>query len=416
MRLSKIPKNALALFSSQVYNKLTGAVFCIIAARLLGIANFGKFTLVLTFLSFFYIISDWGLSTLTIRDVAREEAETKEYLIYTIILRIAIALISYIALIALVFILAYPKEIIILIIIAGLSLFSNNVLNSFNAILNAYERMYIPSIMCMIFNTIFLLIGALCLYLNLGLITLISVIVILSLINTILTGSFLKEHLTPFKFQIPRTPWMWGLIKKAAPFAILSALSIIYFRVDTIILSKLKTIETVGFYNAAYKFVEFLMFIPTSLLMAYFPQMSKQAKSSKSKLRKNYLKIISLLLIIIMPIAIFLTFWGNHVILILFGRVFLPSGAALKILIWAVVIMFINAPFGNILYNSDKILRYIPYQILLTLINITLNLILIPKLSFLGAAYTTLITEIIALAIQLCFIKQILFSKKSSNE
>lgn len=410
MKLSKVSKNTLALFSAQIYNKFTAAVFFFFAARALGVTNFGKYTLVLTFISFFYILSDWGLSTLTIRDVARSPEDTKKYLLHTIVLRIGLALISYTALLGIALILSYPKEIIVLIIIAGLSILPNNILNSFNSILNAHEKMHIPSIMCMIFNTIFLALGILCLYLNLGLVALVLIILSLSFINTALTGSFVKKFLMPFR---PHIDYLFckNLLKEATPFAILSSLSIIYFRVDAIILSKLQTIEIVGLYNAAYKIVEFLMFFPASLLMAYFPKMSKQARSSTIELRRNYIKVILLFLIIIVPIAVICTVYAKYIILILFGKTFIPASSALKILIWGVVIMFINAPFGNILYNSNRIYRYIPYQILLTLLNIWLNLILIPKWSLLGASYTTVITEIVAFFIQIWFIKQILFSK-----
>lgn len=411
MKLSKVSKNTIALFTSQVYNKFTAAIFFFIAARILGVTNFGKYTLVITFISFFYILSDWGLSTLTMRDVARSPDETKKYLTHTIIPRIGLALISYLVLLGIAIILSYPKEIVVLITIIGLSLFPNNILNSFNAILNAHEKMHIPSIMCMIFNTIFLILGALCLYLNLGLAMLVLVSVPLSLINSILTGYFLKKFLKPFRLYLEYA-FCKKLFKEATPFAILSSLSIIYFRVDAIMLSKLQTIEVVGLYNAAYKIVEFLMFIPASLVMAYFPQMSRHARSSITELRKSYVKTILFLLMIIVPIAIFCTFFAKYIILFLFGKPFIPASSALKILIWAVVVMFVNAPFGNILYNSNKILKYIPYQVLLTLLNITINFILIPKWSFLGASYTTLITEIIAFSIQIWFIKHILFSQK----
>lgn len=409
MRFSKVSKNTLFLFSTQVYNKLIGGIFSIIAARILGVSDFGKYALVITLLSFFYILSDWGLSTLTIREIAKSQLDTKKYLIYTMGLRLLLAGISFSLLFGLSIFLDYPSEITILITIVGLSIFPNNILNSFNSILNAYEKMYIPSIMCMAFNTIFLILGILCLHFGLGLLGLISIITFLSFINTILTSYFIRGFLMPLKIHFEYS-FCKKIFAEATPFAILSALSIIYFRVDTIILSKIKTLETVGFYNAAYKIVEFLMFIPASLVLAYFPQMSRQAKSSVNELRTSYIKSVKYLLAFIIPIAISCSFFSKYIILILFGKQFLPSSMALKILIWAVVFMFINAPFGNILYNSKRIYKYIPFQILLTLLNIALNLILIPRWGYLGASYVTLITEIVAFIVQICFIRKILYT------
>lgn len=400
MKLSKISKNAFALFSAQAYNKFTAAIFFVIAARLLGITEFGKYTLVLTFISLFYIISDWGLSTLTIRDVAREPDRTKEYLIHTVILRFGLAIISYLVLIAIAISLAYPREILILLALGGLSIITNNILGAFNAIFSAHEKMYIPSIMGIIFSTIFLIIGGTCLYLRLGLTALMYIILFLSLLNAMLTG-YLIRNLCNLHFN---NLCNLRILKQATPFAILSALSIIYFRIDTIMLSKLDTMESVGLYNAAYKIVEFLMFIPVSLLGAYFPRMSREAKSSLKGLQKSYFKTTKLLIIIILPTAILCTIFARNIIQLLFGMAFLPATNVLRVLLWAVVIMYINAPLGNILYNSDRLPKFIPFAIVNTLLNIILNFIFIPKWGYMGAGITTLVTEVTGFFIQIWFL------------
>lgn len=403
MNLSKIHKNTLALFSAQVYNKFIAAVFFAIAARSLGVTDFGKYTLVLTFISLFYIISDWGLSTLTIRDVAREPDRTREYLIHTVILKSGLAIISYLVLICLALVLFYPIEILVLLAVVGLSIITNNIIGAFNAIFSAHEKMHIPSLMGIIFSTIFLILGALCLYLHLGLKALMSIIVLLSLSNAVSTGWLIRKFLFPMKFSFDFSLYR-KLFKKAAPYAILSALSIIYFRVDTIILSKLDTMEAVGLYNAVYKIVEFLMFIPVSLLGAYFPQMSREAKYSINGLKKSYFRSTKILFIIILPVAIFCTITARDIIQFLFGSAFIPATNTLRILLWAVVVMYINAPIGNILYNSERLHRFIPFAILNTLLNIILNLILIPRFGYLGAGIATLATEVTGFFIQIWFL------------
>lgn len=376
----------------------------------MGVENFGKYTLVLTFITFSYIITDWGLSTLTIRDVAREPSETRTYIVHTTILRLVFGIIWYLILMGLILLLSYPIEILSLTSIAGLSILTNNILGGFNAIFSAHEKMYIPSIMGIIFSTLFLLFGIISLWLGLGLIGLMLTIVVLSMANTILTGWLLKGSLLPIRFSLDY-PFYRKLIKSATPYAILSILSIIYFRIDSIMLSKLKTMEAVGLYNAGYKIVESLMFIPISLMGAYFPRMSKEARYSPSHLRRSYFRTTGLLLTFIIPVAIITTIFAKDIIIVLFGKEFLPTKNALRILIWAVVVMYINAPIGNILYSSDRLFGFIPYAILNTLLNIILNFISIPRWSYIGASFTTLITEITGFFIQILFVRDILFRK-----
>ena len=417
MKISTTSKNTLFLFANQVYNKITAVIFFSLAARLLGIDNFSKYVLILTFISFFYIISDWGLSTLTIRNVARRTEETNEYLKQTILLRIVFSLLSYFALLAVILLLRYPKDIVLLISIVGLSLFTNNILNSYNATFSAHEKMHIPAVIGMVFSTLFLFLGVLILYLNLGLFVIMSLILFLGIINVVVTNKLIKKYYGyTLKFDLSLNyTYFKKIIAQATPFAVLSILSIIYFRVDTIMLSKLQPLETVGLYNAAYKVIEFLRFIPVCLLGAYFPMMSRHAKTSIEDLRKNYFKTTGILLAVIIPVVIICSLFATKIILLLFGSAYLPAASALRILIWAGFIMYLSAPIGNVLYNSNKIMLFVPFAVFNTLLNIILNFIFIPKYSYIGASYTTLVTEITGFIIQIWFIKEIIFHKKNSK-
>jgi O-antigen/teichoic acid export membrane protein len=411
MRLSKVLTNTIFLLGSQIYTRFAGALFFFIAARFLGVSTFGTYTLILTFLSFFYIFSDWGLSTLTIRDLARSPSDTKDYLIHTIPLRFIIALFSYIILLILVLVLAYPKEIIVLVCIAGLSILTNTAIGSLNAVFSSQEKMHIPAIIGIIFSTTYITTGALALFLNCGLLTLMIIMVFLGVVNVLTTAFILRKILFPFKLSFDLAFYK-KLLKESTPYAILSALSIIYFRADTIILSKLTTMTDVGIYNSAYKIVDFLMFLPICYMGAVFPQMSRQNTYSKYQLQQTYWKTTKFLAIFILPVAIIFTIFSKQMITILFGKSFIPASSALQILIWGVVVMYINAPAGNILYSSNKMYKFIPYAILNTFLNIILNFIFIPRWGYIGASITTLITEITGFIWQIWLVKTILFSKE----
>jgi len=412
MRLSKVFTNTIFLLASQIYTRFAGALFFFIAARFLGVSAFGTYTLILTFLTFFYIFSDWGLSTLTIRDLARTPSQTKDYLIHTIPLRLIIAFVSYITLLILTSILAYPKEILILIGISGLSIITNTSIGALNAVFSSQEKMHIPAIIGIIFSTLYVIIGIFALFLKYGLAALMVIMVCLGIINVITTAFLLRKDLVPFRLSFD-FPFYKKLIKESTPYAILSALSIIYFRADTIILSKLATMEDVGIYNSAYKIVDFLMFLPICYMGAVFPKMSKQTIDSKDALQKTYWKSTKILAAFILPIAIIFSIFSKNIITILFGSSFAPAAPALQILIWGVVLMYINAPVGNILYNSDKMYKFIPYAILNTSINIILNFALIPVWGYIGASITTLITEMTGLLLQIWLVKNIIFSDKT---
>jgi len=98
-----------------------------------------------------------------------------------------------------------------------------------------------------------------------------------------------------------------------------------------------------------------------------------------------------------LPLSIGTTLLADKITLLLYGNSYIPSILALKILVWIVVLTFINIAFGNLVTatNHQNILtRQTGYCLIL---NILLNLILIPKFSFIGASIATVITEIFAL-------------------
>jgi O-antigen/teichoic acid export membrane protein len=87
---------------------------------------------------------------------------------------------------------------------------------------------------------------------------------------------------------------------------------------------------------------------------------------------------------------------------------YLPSASALSLLIWALFFIFINAPVWNMMASSNMVHAFLPYAVGNTLLNIVLNLFLIPRYSFLGASFATVFTECTGFALQLWFANRIL--------
>lgn len=98
---------------------------------------------------------------------------------------------------------------------------------------------------------------------------------------------------------------MWkSLIKEAWPFAITGISINLYLYIDTIILSLIQGQEAVGFYNAAYRLIMVLLFIPVIFNNALFPLMSKFFISSKEALNLTFDKLFKIMILIGFPIVL----------------------------------------------------------------------------------------------------------------
>ena len=167
--------------------------------------------------------------------------------------------------------------------------------------------------------------------------------------------------------------------------------------------------SAVGIYNAAYKLIFALLFIPSVFLTSIFPVMSQHFESAKDLLKLEYEKSVKYLFIIAMFLFIYGFVFADKIILIIYGANYAVSIVALETLIFVVPLMFITNLFGSILgaINKQRIITIVTGAS--ALFNITLNLILIPKFSYVGASAATVATECLGFILMFTYISRYFF-------
>jgi len=204
--------------------------------------------------------------------------------------------------------------------------------------------------------------------------------------------------------RFPRPRWdidldLWKyIIREAIPFGLSSVFVRVYYYVDTVMISLLilNPNEVMGWYNAAYRMVIILSFIPVTFLGSLYPIMSKLYVSSDKYLGFMYERSFKYLMILAIPIGVGTTVLGEDLISIVYGPDFAPSAIALRILIWSEVLIFINSSFGY-LFNSINRQMIVAKQTMLAAgFNIILNLFLIPQYSYIGASSATVATQLLS--------------------
>ena len=167
--------------------------------------------------------------------------------------------------------------------------------------------------------------------------------------------------------------------------------------------------SAVGIYNAAYKLIFVLLFIPSVFVTSIFPVMSQHFESSKNLLKIEYEKSVKYLFAIAMFIFVYGFLFADKIILIIYGGSYNASIPTLQALIFVVPIIFITSLFGNILgaINRQRIVTIVAGAN--ALLNITLNLILIPKFSYIGASVATVATEGLGFILMFVYISKYFF-------
>jgi O-antigen/teichoic acid export membrane protein len=212
---------------------------------------------------------------------------------------------------------------------------------------------------------------------------------------------FLFAYLTfRWKFFTPKSlKWnKWKeLIKEAWPFAITGISFNIYTWIDSLLLSIMIGAEVVGFYNASYRLMLIFLFIPAIFSGAIFPVMSRYYISSKESLKVSFEKLLKILVLIALPITIGTTLIADKVILFIYGNEFLGSIIVLQILIWSTAFVFARVPYGMLLGASNRQLVTTKIFIIGVIFNIVLNILIIPKYSYVGAGVITVLTDALVL-------------------
>jgi O-antigen/teichoic acid export membrane protein len=387
-----LAKNTTVLLVANIISYLLGFFTTLYTARYLGVEGFGVLSLALSITGIFAVFTDFGLSPLTTREVSRNKLLARKYIGNVIIIKILLAILTFALAILVVYILGYPQSVKTIVYLITLSIIFGSLTGIFNSIFQAFQKMEYISFN-IILNSILMITGILTvIHYGLGIIALASVYFVSSGLILILIFIIYSWKFFLPKIDIDLNFWK-PTLKEASFFGLSSIFVVIYFYIDSVMLSIMIGNSAVGIYNAASKLIFVLLFIPGVFLTSIFPLMSQHFESSKNLLKMEYEKSVKYLFAIAVFIFVYGFIFADKIILIIYGTEYGASILALQMLIFVVPIIFVTSLFGNILgaINKQRIITIVAGMI--ALFNIIVNLILIPKYSYLGASIATVLTE-----------------------
>lgn len=394
----RITKNIGVLFISQLVSYVLGFFTLIYTARFLGVDGFGILSLALAFTGIFSVCMDLGLSTLTIREVARNKSLAKKFVANISFIKILLSIFTLLIIGVVVQLIGYNEQTIQVIYIIALYTIFTTFSQLFYAVFQANEKMEYQAI-GVILNSVLLLVGvfiAIYFKFNITQFSLIYLFCGLSIFCYSIISYSKKFSLTVPIFKIP---YWKELLKESWPFAITTISINIYTWIDTILLSIIVGTAAVGLYNASYKLVLVLIVIPVIFNNAVYPLMSQYYISSRSSLSLIFEKLFKIMIITALPIGVGTVLIAKKVIMLIYGPDFLGAVIAMQILIWSIVLIFIRSPFERVLESSNRQLTVTKIFSIGVIFNVIMNSILIPRYSYVGASIITVLTDTLVLAL-----------------
>jgi O-antigen/teichoic acid export membrane protein len=386
-------KNSTWLFASNIIMKIIASFVVIFLARKLGSEGFGQYSFVVAFVGFFGIIASFGFNSLMIRDIAKDKSLANKYFNNIMTLKIFFAIAALLSIFILSFFIGKSPTIILAIYILGIELVVGGFADTMRSIFQAYERMEFDAITNIIEKVLWAALLLLVIFNNLSLVNIALAILVSTTFGLIITYFFLRKYITKFAFEIDKVFWR-KIIIDALPFALTGLFSLINFKIDQVLLSFMTTDIIVGWYSAAYKIIDILALIPSILLTALYPVFSRFYKENKYLLKKSFDFSLRYVIILCIPVVIGVFLIADKIILLIYGQSYSNSIDILKILIFISLISFINTPLFVTLNAIGKQKITMINTAITALVNIAMNLILIPIMSVKGAALATIVAEI----------------------
>ena len=388
----KIARNTALLMIASLFTNIMALLWTIYTARYLGTAGFGTLSAALALTGIFSVLADLGMSTYATREVARDNEKTRKLLGNIALIKCFLAVITVSLLyITVLFKEIPPQSVSVFMIIGGYMLFTSFTA-LFNAIFQGHQKMEFQTIGNIINSSLLLSGILLAIYLKGDIIAISLAYLVASIITLIYSVVVTSWKFTRPSLEYDKKFWKNTIIS-ALPFGIAGIFTTIYFWIDSVMLSFMQGDVAVGLYNAPYKLLFVMLSFYSVYMLALFPAMAQFYKGSSESLKLTYTRSYKYMLIISLPIAVGTTMLAQEIILVIYGAEYLPAVAALQILIWSIVFMFVNGLSSNLLGSIDKQLTVTKITGIGALVNIGINLAIIPILSFYGASIATVFTE-----------------------
>lgn len=391
-----VAQNAFYLLVAKAISTGLGFFLVLYLARSLGDINFGIYTLGIALGGIFIILADLGLNNLTIRHLARYHDTANIFLGKVVVLRLVLALPVLALAVAVLVVLQYaPLTRTVIIIMIASSLLLKSFTYFYIHIFEGFEKMQYITVMESIKKVTDLLVCIVILSMGYGLLALVVGLLFNDACNLILAWWLCRRKLgIHMRLQIAREEW-GDLIKVALPFGLLLAFMNILTSTDVAMLSKIRTEQEVGWYGAAIRLTNTLTMIPLMGASAMFPTASRIFKEELSLVGKLYTAVMRPMVLMAVPIATGTTLLAHGIILLLFGNEYVPAADALGILIWSVALYFITLPMIWLLSAVDRQKYATVTMGISALLNIVVNLYLIPRYGIIGASITTVISQFV---------------------
>lgn len=389
-------KNSLWMLVEYVLRMFSAVFVGIYIARYLGPSQFGVLSYALAIVAFFIAISRIGLDSILVRDLVNHPDQRQTYMGTAFGLMLAAALVSATLLIVSVIFFEDDTQTQICILIISVSL----LFQMFSVVDYGFQAQ-VQAKYSAIAKSFALAVGG---GVKVYLVFIEADVLAFAasyVVDHAVTACFLlmmhvakKQQCFIFNFD---AALVRSLLKSSWPMALAAGASMLYMRVDQVMIKVMLGTNQLGLYAAATKVYEGWIVVPYVISVSVLPAIVKLKSSSQEVYEKNIARLFALVFWPSVAVAGLSTLYGDLIIKYTFGEAYTGSTTTLKIVMWTAAFTALGSVTTRFL-TAEGLEKKIAFRVFVALtLNVVLNFILIPIYGIEGAAVSTLICVVVSM-------------------
>jgi O-antigen/teichoic acid export membrane protein len=361
--------------------------------RHLGVADFGRYTLVLSLIALVQGLTEGGLSAVGLREYSVLDGPARQILMRELLgLRILLTVAGLALAVGFTLVAGYDSSIVLGTLLAGCGLLALVLFSLLSVPLAAELRFGWITAAEVSRQAVATLLIIVLVVAGAGLVPLLAVQIPAGLASLTIALVLVRRmvSLRP-SFDVGR--W-WTLMRETLPYAAAIAVSAVYFRVTIVIMSLVSSDQQTGYFAASYRVIEVLIGIPLLVVSAAFPIISRAERDDAARLRYASQHTFDMMVFAGVGTALLVAIGAPFIIDVLAGPKFEPSVAVLRIQAVALACTFASVTCGFLLLAMRRHRAILLGNFVPLAFGVTLTFILAPSHGARGAAVATVAAEL----------------------
>jgi O-antigen/teichoic acid export membrane protein len=392
--------NTVVMTASSAASFVVNAALAVYAIRTFSVEEYGHFAIALALIGIFGVLSETGISTVTLRSMSSDPPGEADYLGLALVAELATSLVVAPLMLPVGFLLGYPAEVLAVLGIGAVYLFFQGFLAALDATFRARRVLVFPALFLALQAVATGGVGVALISSGSGppgLVTAMGLGYAAAAVAAfVLVRSRLKIPivLTGKAREVPT------FLRTALPIAATGGITIVYERVDLLMVSKLDSTSAAAIYGVVLTALAISAILPGIIAPAFFPLLAASLEEAREQARESFFLLWRVFLLLSVPVALFLVFGSDDLVTAVLGDRYVSAGTPLAIIGGCIVLGFLNYLLWYALLAAYQERRRLLFLAGSLAVNVGLNVLLIPPYGPTGAAVALLVSDSLIVASQ----------------